>query len=355
MEAAKPENEAERLAILRKLGVLDTALEERFERITRMVCRTLNVPIAAISLVDQNRQWFKSIQGLSVSETPRSSAFCAHTILDAGTLVVPDALHDNRFIDNPLVNDDPNIRFYAGSPLIIQDGIHLGSLCAIDRKPRTIEPDEVEFLEDLARMVCVEFQTLVLSKSNQELLAELKQAELAALVDPLSRLWNRAGGQELLQREWKAAQRKSAPISIAMLDIDHFKKVNDSLGHDVGDQVIRQVSRNTLASIRPRDVVARWGGEEFLIIFSECGSNDLPQALERVRTGISSQSITCNGKKLNVTASLGAASVVPTAETGPSDLIKLADLALYEAKKQGRDRFVINRSSNSRPQEFARS
>ena len=125
IEAELPVNEKERLVSLRNLNVLDTPLEERFERITRMVCRALNVPIAGISLVDEARQWFKSIQGITTSETPRSIAFCSHAILKDELMVIPDATEDVRFVDNPLVTGDPNIRFYAGQPLSLSADIRL--------------------------------------------------------------------------------------------------------------------------------------------------------------------------------------------------------------------------------------
>jgi diguanylate cyclase (GGDEF)-like protein len=328
-EAPLPKNEAERLRTLEELDVLDTALEERFERITRMVCHTLNVPIAAISLVDQDRQWFKSIQGLSVPETPRSIAFCAHSILDDKTLIVSDALLDNRFSNNPLVSDNPNIRFYAGSPLTIGDNVHVGTLCAIDDKPRNFDPNEITFLEDLAQMVCTELKTVALSKANQQLATDLKQAERAALIDPLSRLWNRAGGEQLLRREWLIAERKSIPLSVAMLDIDRFKEVNDTHGHGVGDEVIQQVGRNILSNIRPQDAVCRWGGEEFMIVLAECDA-------------ISQKPISTTAGPLTITASLGAASIVPAKSADTVQLLKMADDALYEAKRQGRDRCVVN-------------
>ena len=113
MKAELPKNEKERLAALKQLNILDTPLEERFERITRIVARSLNVPIAAISLIDESRQWFKSIQGLSDSETSRDVAFCAHAILDDELLLIPDATQDERFANNPLVTEKPFIRFYA--------------------------------------------------------------------------------------------------------------------------------------------------------------------------------------------------------------------------------------------------
>ncbi|AIE75746.1 MULTISPECIES: GAF domain-containing protein [unclassified Synechocystis] len=165
MEAKLPQNEEQRLTALRQLNILNTPIEERFERITRMVCRSLKVPIAAISLVDESRQWFKSIQGLEVSETSREIAFCAHAILDDELLLVTDTTKDERFADNPLVTDEPFIRFYAGYPLNLGQDFHVGTLCAIDRVPRDLSTEEQEVLYDLAKMVESELVAIALSQS----------------------------------------------------------------------------------------------------------------------------------------------------------------------------------------------
>lgn len=163
-EPAFPADEAHRLGALHALGILDSAPEERFDRITRVAQRLFEVPIALVSLVDANRQWFKSCQGLGARETPRSISFCGHAILGDATLVVPDALADARFADNPLVTGEPHIRFYAGHPLRVADGSRVGTLCLIDRQPRTLAPEELALLADLAAMVEREL--------NQQTLAE---------------------------------------------------------------------------------------------------------------------------------------------------------------------------------------
>ncbi|TBR17281.1 PAS domain S-box protein, partial [bacterium] len=149
----KPANEAQRLAALRALTILDTSPEERFDRLTRLAQNILGVPIAVVSLVDESRQWFKSIQGLGAKETPREVSFCGHVILGRGLFVVPDATKDPRFADNPLVAGSPDIRFYAGFPLATAEGLNLGTLCVIDRKPREFGEREAKVLEDLAHLV----------------------------------------------------------------------------------------------------------------------------------------------------------------------------------------------------------
>lgn len=157
-EAEIPSNEQQRLAHLQNLKILDTPREEVYDRITRILCRVLDVQAAAISLVDEDRQWFKSIRGFDITETPRNVAFCAHTILEERTLIIPDTHADPRFADNPLVTHSPGIRFYAGHPLKIVDNIHVGTLCVYDTKPRKLLFDDIEFLQDLSVTVTNELK-----------------------------------------------------------------------------------------------------------------------------------------------------------------------------------------------------
>src|SRR3989304_6783290 len=133
-----PEEERARLSTLRELKILDTPAEERFDRITRIASRLFDVPIAVISLVDADRQWFKSCVGLSITETPREISFCAHAIMSDEIMYVSDTHADERFSDNPLVIGEPFIRFYAGCPLPGPDGRSLGTLCIVDRRPREL-------------------------------------------------------------------------------------------------------------------------------------------------------------------------------------------------------------------------
>lgn len=331
------ENEQERLHSLDCLKVLDTPIDERFERITRMVCRTLKVPIAAVSLIDRERQWFKSIQGLNVDETSRDIAFCAHAINGEEPFIVSDALSDARFHDNPLVTADPNIRSYAGIPLAVEKGLRLGTLCAIDTRPRDFTPQQMEILSDLAGMATAELMSVKLSEAHLRLVSELEQAQRAALIDSLTRLWNRGGAELLLEKELEAAKRAERPITVALLDIDHFKTVNDKLGHAAGDEVLRGISRTVLKHLRPVDTVARWGGEEFLIVLPGCAEEDAVTALERVLQNIRQQEFS----GINVTASIGACSCKPTQDRHPASIIDIADRNLYRAKLDGRDKIIL--------------
>jgi GAF domain-containing protein len=158
MRARNPEDEEKRLAVLHRLGILDTAPEERFDRITRIAAHAFGVPIAFVSLVDRDRQWFKSRIGVTVTETPREVSLCAHAILLGRPLIVTDTHQDVRFADNPLVVGDPLIRFYAGAPLRTKDGAALGSLCVIDTRPRQVDSHQIRLLQDLAGLVMAEIE-----------------------------------------------------------------------------------------------------------------------------------------------------------------------------------------------------
>lgn len=154
--AHHPPNEVERLAALRQLLLLDTAPEERFDMIVGYAASEFDVPICLITLVDAERQWFKSRIGLPMDATTRDISFCSHAILESDMLVVEDALSDQRFADNPLVTSDPNIRFYAGVPLILPGGHAVGTLCIIDTAPRQLDQGERSLLTRMRDMVLAE-------------------------------------------------------------------------------------------------------------------------------------------------------------------------------------------------------
>ena len=177
--APKPHNEDERLRALVELEILDTEAEAQFDRITRLASQILGVPIALVSLVDTDRQWFKSRVGLDATQTPREHAFCAHAILDEEPMLVRDAQSDARFRDNPLVQGPPNVRFYLGAPLIVGKGLRVGTLCAIDRAPRDVSESEVRALNDLAKIVVDELELRLANRRLRAVRDELREANEA--------------------------------------------------------------------------------------------------------------------------------------------------------------------------------
>ncbi len=341
-EADIPSNEPSRLANLKRLNVLDTPLEDRFERITRMVCTLLRVPISAISLVDSDRQWFKSIQGLPVSETSRGVAFCAHTILGDEPLVVRDARKDERFVDNPLVAGHPGIVFYAGVPVSASDGLRVGSLCVIDYLPRELTGDELQVLRDFAAIAESELRSSAQSAMQADLIEQVKEEQRRGMIDSLTRVWNRSGIMEMMERELGDAFRRREQVGVVMCDIDHFKKINDTYGHPVGDTVLIEVVKRLLSAVRGHDAIGRVGGEEFLVILPACSTPELGMVAERMRTHVSERPIVTSAGPINVTMSFGTAVYGPGVERDADKLIKTADDALYLAKTSGRNRVVTS-------------
>ena len=166
-----PDKEDDRLQALIKYKVLDTPAEKAFDDLTALAAYICDTPISLISLVDEKRQWFKSKGGLEAIESPRQLALCAYTILEPQKmLIVPNALEDERFVDNPLVISEPNVIFYAGAPLVTPDGFAIGTLCAIDNKPREINPEQIQALQALSRQVISQLELRInLSKLKQNI------------------------------------------------------------------------------------------------------------------------------------------------------------------------------------------
>lgn len=340
IEAALPANETERCAFIRdRLRIINTPLEDRFERITRMVCFMLKVPISAVSIVYEDMQWFKSIQGLSVSGTERNVAFCAHTILGDDTFVVPDALTDERFHDNPLVASDPGIRFYAGQPLTLGDGLHIGALCAIDRVPREITEEEKQVLRDLGKLVEREIVSQEISETIAGLVQEVEETKRASLVDPLTRVWNRAGMEQILSREWKRALRTKGTLAVLCIDLDDFKRINDTHGHAVGDAALRHAAKFLLSALRETDSVGRWGGDEFLAVLPDCTEEGLQRVCATLEESQRDFFIVGHdapeGPPVPVRFSAGGATSSPDI-LSPAALLERADQAMYLIKKTRR-------------------
>ena len=341
MTLPAPRLEQERQAALERYKVLDTPPEEAFDRITRVTAAALGVPIALVSLVDRDRQWFKSRQGLDAGETSRDVAFCDIAIGSDDVLVVPDAAADPRFAGNPLVVGDPKIRFYAGAPLCTADGHRLGTLCVIDRKPRTLGGPDRQVLVDLAAMVMTELEIrLVGLQAVTELCAAegaVQELQRLAHTDPLTGVLNRRGFLATAERELVRAQRYARPLSVLLLDVDHFKRVNDAFGHAMGDAVLRYVVAQTRRGLRATDVLGRLGGEEFAILAPETPLDSALMLGQRLRDGLASASMATQGTSVRVTASIGVADRAK----GPAtidDVLRRADAALYAAKRGGRNR-----------------
>ncbi|HEX5713201.1 MAG TPA: sensor domain-containing diguanylate cyclase [Solirubrobacterales bacterium] len=315
--APTPPEEERRIAALHALRILDTEPEERFDRITRLAQRLFGTTMASVTLIDSERQWFKSMQGMEGEENSRDVSFCAHTILDRETLVVEDASLDQRFADNPLVAGDPNIRFYAGHPVAAPGGEHLGTLCVFDTEPRAAAEFEAEALEELAAMVEAEIASLSL-----------------AIGDELTGLSNRRGFEMLGPRLLAAARRLRLPVTAIYADLDFMKPINDEHGHEAGDRAIAEVGALLEQSLRGSDLIARLGGDEFCAILVGAASEAETPPLDRVEAALAERNAR-TGEPFALSLSLGTATALPGEEEITLDeLVATADLRMLEAKRE---------------------
>lgn len=324
MTAPFPDDEDERLSVLQSYDILDTAPDEAFDRITRLASGILKTPIALVSLVDKDRQWFKSRHGIDAEETSREVAFCGHAILGKDVLVVPDATNDPRFRDNPLVLDDPKIRFYAGAPLRTRSGHNLGTLCVIDTAPKDLDHFQRLLLQDLAAIV----------------IDEMELRRLAS-TDPLTGALNRRHFMELAERELRGAKRYGYPLTVALLDVDRFKSINDGYGHSVGDAVLKELTAFCQQQIREHDIFGRYGGEEFIMVLPYADLAAAGTVLERLRVRVAGMRLPVGPEGLGFTISIGASQVRPD-DDGLRFALDRADRALYGAKTAGRDRVILD-------------
>lgn len=336
-------DEPARLEALRGLGILDTPLEERFERITRLAKRTLGVEIAAVSLVESDRQWFKSIQGLDVEQTGRDESFCAHAIHGSSVMVVPDAREDGRFRENPLVTGPPHIVFYAGCPVRASDGSCVGTLCVIDSRPQSFGADDAGVLEDLAGLVESELRSSASAATQAYLVEEMAAEQRRAKVDGLTRVWNRDGILEVAGEALESARRGDSGAALVVVDLDGFKGVNDTYGHAAGDEVLRSCARRMLSTIREGDAVGRLGGDEFLLVVWPCECEDAAAAIvERVRARVASVSVRAGEDPVPISASFGVRYLAAGADDDLEALLESADHAMYESKRGGRNRVCVS-------------
>lgn len=323
--APTPFNESRRLQALKNYRVLDSSPEQAYDDLTTLASAICKAPIALISLIDRDRQWFKARVGLDTLQTPRELAFCAHAILQPDYVFeVPDAQLDPRFSGNPLVTGDPNIRFYAGAPLVSADGMPIGTICVIDRMPRALAEEERKALQSLSRQVVAQL--------------ELRQAmaglELESMTDPLTSLWNRRSLDRRLRAAWDVHMLDRTPLSLMMIDLDHFKSINDSFGHPVGDQVLVQAAGIVRDAAGADAIVARFGGEEFCVVMPETDALQAQRTAEAIRAALQAAAWPYR----QVTASLGVASAGADDDSFPNVLLARADRALYVAKREGRNR-----------------
>lgn len=351
IKPAKPSHEARRLANLHRYQILDTPAEQGYEDLVTILAGICAVPIGAVSLIDEDRQWFKASVGLDMHETARDISFCGHTILNPQELlVVEDATKDPRFANNPLVTAENGLRFYAGAPLVTPEGEALGALCVLDRTPRQLTPFQKAALRSLSRQATMMMELHRLARELRHQMderdwyeqqlheyqvgLETQNAQLTvqSQSDPLTGLANRRAFFAHLEQS--LGEDEPSAVSLLMLDIDHFKRINDTQGHPAGDQVLMSLAamlRDRLNAQVPSALAARVGGEEFAVLLPGMTQGQARLVAEEIRDA-APRLLTAPP----VTVSIGVAQA--TAGESSDAFYARADAALYAAKSGGRDR-----------------
>ncbi len=473
--AALPADETERLAELHEADIVDTESEEIFDRVVQLASQIAGTPIALVSLVDEDRQWFKAAVGLEAPQTPRDEAFCSHAILDPGSIFeVEDATLDPRFATNPLVLGEPFVRFYAGVPLVTTSGRALGTLCVIDHVPRQLDDGQKRALESLALLVAGQLDLRILATRHTHASSGLARAEsevstlsqfftifqsaavgivmldgdgtifkanptyaqlvgigpgdiqghnvlefthadevdltVAALEemasgrmqhwrfekryvrvdgqviwvsvssscvvdettsrsvvislihditeqvaqrdalahsathDPLTGVANRALLESRLQAVDRRAGRPNHCVALLYLDVDGFKGVNDTYGHNLGDRLLQDIAFRIQGALRPEDLVARLGGDEFVVL-CEVGSSDEALLVGRRLQDAMAEPFVLDRSQLAISCSVGVA-VDAMGEVASMDLLARADRAMYRAKHAHRGDVVLDRQDD---------
>ena len=441
-----PDNEPERLAALERLNILDTEDEEVFDRIAEVTRRIFDVENSAVSLVSDERQWFKAFCGWDVQQTDRTLSLCAHAIVEEDILVIEDLEADPRFSDHPLVESDIEVRFYAGAPLVVEDGLYIGTLCVADPSPRTFTPDERAVLSQLAGFVsdllgmrrqarrvgylssaleqvdesiliteanpldppgprirwvneaCAEMtgydrdellgetpRILQGPRTDREVLDEVraaleaeesiraetvnyqkdgqpyvtswviapvrgpegdlthwvsvqrdvtaerlheKQLEYEALHDDLTGLLRRTAIEDRMQEALDSDDVDAG--GLLYIDLDRFKRVNDSLGHSAGDQLLRAVAKTLRRVTRSGDEVARFGGDEFVVWLASTDTEVPKRVAERILDAFK-QPFTVEGQEIYAEVSIGIVDDINAYDTAEA-VLRNADTAMYRAK-----------------------
>lgn len=354
MPAAAADDETRRLEVLQSYRLLDTAPEPAYDDIVNMASLMCGTPIALVSLITEDRQWFKARVGLDRLETPRDQAFCAHAIRNPSAIMeVQDASKDPRFMHNPLVVGEPGIRFYAGAPLLTPSGAALGTVCVIDRVPRQLTPSMAQGLQALARQVGellalrranADLETL--NQSVMEMQVELEQyqvklegenAELAQSnpVDPVTGLNNQRTFERLLGEEMLRLERTGSRLALLLAEIDHFGVFARDFGAVAKDDALRRVAKVLKAQARGYDTLACLDSRRFAVLLPGTDDGELAAIAERLRRAVSFMRPVGRGLRV----SIGVAVARPI--DAPLDVLERATSSIEHAMRQGGNQVVV--------------
>ena len=331
-------NEQQRVRALQSLQLLNGVNEERFARITKLVKAHFKTAVCTITLLDQKHLRFLAPKGVEPCEILRSEAVCAMVVEQDQPVVISD-LAKHRLGENfRKLTHGLGMKFYAGVPLNSPDGWPVGALCILDPNDPGFSEEDLHILSDFSVLVENEMAANSMGSLASDLLTRLESLEVRAYIDPLTEIWNRGAVLELGNREVERARRGDTYFAAAMLDLDHFKAINDTYGHSVGDFVLKETAHRMSNVLRKYDGVGRLGGEEFLLLLPSTKPSKVHNVLERVRRTIAEIPFETECGAITVTASIGFSLLHP--QDSVESLVGRADEALYAAKRAGRNRIV---------------
>ena len=339
-----PEHKRARLQEIKAVGMLTLGDQETFDNIAILAREIAAAPMAAISLIDEDMQWFLARQGLPPGEASHSVTFCAETVLTPELMVIEDTLKDSKYSQNPLVLGSPQVRFYAGVPLILPCGESLGTLCVLDVVPRGLSEPQKRALKTLGQSAVseIEMRRRMLKLKQEVGRRRIAEAHILHLSmrDPLTGLPNRAALNERFDQQLKQAQRTGTQLALLFVDLDTFKAINDSLGHDAGDAALVEVAHRLSHVLRASDTVARLGGDEFVVLLPDVGDEANALRIGQKLVDALQAPASVRGFNVHLAASVGVA-LFPAHGDSASELTHHADVAMYEAKQAGGARICL--------------
>lgn len=340
-----PRFDQQKEEVLQRYRILNGSGIYCADQIARTTAAAFNMPIAIAALNARYRHWYHSAYGVEGDGFDRLQMYCAPAILAQETFVLPDLREDMYFRTNPIVTGEPHAVFMAGAPLRDPDGKRFGTLCLIDHEPRSFTEEQVRMLESFARLTSDDICMRSAGRYAVRDLIELEKARCdlfdLAMTDPLTKVLNRRAFFRFAEREIHRMRRHGHPLSVLMLDVDHFKTVNDVHGHAAGDVVLQELTRLATSSVRDEDLVGRLGGEEFAILFPETRPANAEKIANRLRENIKKLVFRGDGGEFRISISVGI-SEPDCADTEIAPSLERADAALYNAKRNGRDRVEVN-------------
>ncbi|THF84357.1 EAL domain-containing protein [Deinococcus sp. KSM4-11] len=316
--------EQRRLEALYTYSILDSLPEPQFDRLVTMASQFFEMPMALVTFVDEDRQWFKARVGMNEAQTPRTISFCSLAIAQDGVMVIPDATEDQRLQAYPNVTGDPHLRFYAGAPLLSPYGHKLGTFCVLDHRPREFTAEQEALLQSFAAMT---MDALNLRQAVRELGS-------MALHDTLTGLPNRAYFRQLLTQACRRAESSGEKVVVGLLDLNRFKVINDTLGHAVGDELLQQVSQRLKHATATSDVTARMCGDEFTLLLTDVRSAEDAESVIRRIVAAFDPPFRLGGQETFIRCSVGL-SLYPDNTQTPDTLLSQADAAMYRVKRAG--------------------